>query len=412
MTIASPPDCVLTDAVSGNATVVDGQTCVAAGLVPPAVSLPCNRFQCPSLRTLWWVGPWSQCYSVTAVNDSVLVAIDVDVPTGGGTTAPSPLLCGSGRQWRTVACRSSSNTSSSSSGGTTTTTGAVTVADSRCAGERPQELTSCHVASCGCAVDADCASSSSTTGHHVCNTTADGDSSGGGGGVCACAAGWAGVECDIALLQSANGDDCDDGVVDLSGQCCRDDAAIDADSGLCCGAGVAVDGSGRCCALGQGVDACGVCGGDGLGLDVNGVCCDTVIAPSGECCVTGTLDSCGVCSGTSGCDADVSVVTQGSAPVAIAANFWSLLALSMNVPLSALVNTSAATAGTTSVGFTLGGQVRAAAAAAAPVYACARCAYARCVYCVLAWVWVHSCSCVWLWSCVAVSARTHVCVFV
>ena len=294
---SSSPLCVLTDVVTLNSTIVDAQQCVAAGLTAPSSTVPCNRFVCPQQRTSWWVGPWSGCYdSSAAVNGSVSVGID-----GGVVSSLTPLTCGTGRQWRAVACQRSSISISG------TTAVGVTEADSACVGDRPGEVESCDAGMCTCASDVDCATS--TSSHPVCSTaTAE----------CGCESGWAGVGCDIPLQQSSeNGGSCVDGLVDVTGQCCGSGGVIDAVTGLCCGDGVAIDGDGRCCSAGQTVDACGVCGGNGFGLDVNGACCSTVIAPSGECCVNATLDDCGVCGGTNQCEAVITtwlpaVVTSSS----------------------------------------------------------------------------------------------------
>lgn len=112
-----------------------------------------------------------------------------------------------------------------------------------------------------------------------------------------CAAGWGGGDCTIPVSVS---EFCLDGVLDAAGVCCK--GFIDSMSGQCCvGQDVEVDRSGRCCGQGQAVDACGQCGGKGVAVDAQGTCCEAALPPSGICCTSGHLDSCGVCDGDDQC---------------------------------------------------------------------------------------------------------------
>jgi hypothetical protein len=116
---------------------------------------------------------------------------------------------------------------------------------------------------------------------------------------CVCGPGWGSDDCSVPVSVSVA---CSASavVVDIAGECCFGN--IDSVTGKCCvGQGTPVDGSGRCCAAGQTVDVCGVYGGTGVAMDVQGSCCHTPLPPSGICCTSGVLGSCGVCDGNDQC---------------------------------------------------------------------------------------------------------------
>lgn len=257
----APPVCmVASEATGGLAEPVDDARCMDLGLALPPTSRPCNRGLCPSAVVAWSVGAWGPCVPVHAP------------PPGVYSSA-----CASGpmHHTRSVTCRS---------------TDGAEVADGPCAASTPKPLTSesCTGVPCTCSSDNDCSHP-----HKRCLTSGGAEE----GGTCVCVAGWRGDTCDVPVTASVA---CPRGVVDAAGVCCGGN--IDIATGRCCeGQGTAVDSTGRCCSPGQAVDVCGKCGGGGVAVDVQGTCCKSSLPPSGICCVSGVLDSCGVCDGDNQC---------------------------------------------------------------------------------------------------------------
>ena len=266
VSIGSGAQCVATNAATGNTTVVDPSSCNAANISQPSAVRPCNRFSCPVPTAVWSAGPWGACTSLQTQQ------------------------CGPGSRGRTVRCVLSDS-------------GAV-LPISRCAssGARPVSTETCVVAPCACAVDADCASVG-LYNSYVC----------GSDGTCVCGPGWAGATCSIGTIPVTQPSDggpvlttCS-GVVDVYGVCCTT-GAVDSVTGGCCESGATVDAAGRCCNATAPVDACGVCGGGGVVVDVFGQCCSSSLPPSGQCCVSGNVDECGVCDGTNACSVTLTVI--------------------------------------------------------------------------------------------------------
>jgi hypothetical protein len=240
----------------------------------PAITRPCNRYPCPNTISVWAVGGWSSC--------------SPDLPTIGTTTGAGDACSTAGHQTRRVTCQ-------------LVATGA-TLPDAHChaSGQRPDDNAPCTLAlapsssggsdpasiSCECGVRTDCPSPSD---HWECDATMR---------TCKCGAQWGGPHCDVPLLpQAPAAEPCLGGVVDVDGVCCE--GYIDMVTGKCCDG--SLDRLGTCCAAPLLVDACGVCGGTGIAVDALGECCGSVLAPSGLCCVSGHLDSCGVCDGSNAC---------------------------------------------------------------------------------------------------------------
>jgi alpha-tubulin suppressor-like RCC1 family protein len=241
MTNRSEPECML------GLAVVDTSVCNDAGLVPPPITRPCNRFPCANRMFRWIVSNVSGCVSRDG--------------------------CGIGISTRTVSCEAPLNN---------------IVADSLCALPRPSTTVRCDTGvRCACSRDGDCGQNS------VCDPA----------GRCKCIPGWTGEDCNIVDLLAKNMT-CPNGVLDAALQCCTN--AVDVVTGMCCGEHDLVSRDGRCC---KGwLDGCGFCNGTSSGIDSLGVCCRTPISPSGRCCDSlGGIDNCGVCGGTNNCQASVHI---------------------------------------------------------------------------------------------------------
>jgi hypothetical protein len=240
---------------------------------PPASSRPCNRFPCPGEVAVWAAGPWSPC-------SRGLASAAGSTTQHAQTTAPcSP----TGTQTRNVTCIRA--------------VGGAVLPDATCRATSPppDNLTACELdsgAPCNCTSQADCTIGASTQGHWQCDPATH---------TCVCGPMWAGSDCDVPLvpLGPSASSGCVDGVVDEAGVCC--DGFIDAMTGRCCDPGGVLDSRGACCTHPGGVDVCGVCGGLGVAVDALGVCCMSALPPSGVCCVSGVVDSCGVCDGSNAC---------------------------------------------------------------------------------------------------------------
>lgn len=289
-TVRDPPVCVFDGQPQNDSSQCSGDQ------VAPADSsdvIACNRFECPSVfasSASWWTSPWSACTSVSGSS------------------------CGPGIRSRSVECRTGNQTY---------------VSASHCndGSPTPNRTESCDTGvAYGCSSDTDCFISVGP--NSMCEKVRQ---------QCGCDVGWTGAGCDVITLIPSNATVdaafCSGGVVDAAFQCCP--GPIDAVTGRCCTTGEVSDAMGRCCR--GALDACGVCNGTGVAVDAgtvscyhaeyyqylpfvdccvccaDGVCCETPLAPSGLCCGSAGIDSCGVCGGVNECAVNVSVLLSLSA---------------------------------------------------------------------------------------------------
>ncbi|KAK3261623.1 hypothetical protein CYMTET_29478 [Cymbomonas tetramitiformis] len=259
----------------------------------PAHEEACNADTCPTFH--WMTGKWGLC---SAACDGGTLVREVKCVSSRGEEAPSETLCTSNKPASTQTCNLSpcvtytwmvekwGECSVDCNGGTMnravicessqgikiegdwTASSAVSAEEEAfCGSDKPVTTAECNSQLC------DFCEGELCSNHGSCYD-----------GRCHCRDEYHGLFCGTPP-------ECE-GTLSADGICC---AGFFDNHGQCCALNSKLDEKGHCCA--DDIDVCGQCGGAALLVDVKGVCCTTATDEAGLCCISGSIDGCGVCDG-------------------------------------------------------------------------------------------------------------------